>query len=397
MTNLRFQMAKKRSLMIVCVVALVIASVAAFSIIRKDQPDNVFKLTVLTKGLNQGDTVFLKQHPEYIGMDETSRLDTLIVNNDKALFSGLAMETPVPAELYSPKDTLHYQAIFFIEPGNIKVDLSQADDSKVSGTETNDNLQAFNDRLAPIVSSLEAIQQEVYANDGSWDDIQNSKRKMDDQFRALRKCIKDEINNNINNELGIYVLLRYGGLLEYESIIDFFQKTPAEVLIRPGFRQMTGANRMAEKAANQQIGQKLTDFSLPSIDGDTISAMEIVSRNNITIIDFWASWCGPCMREMPSMRMLYEDYKDHGLQIIGVSLDSDPEDWKSAISKNALTWHHLSDMQGWDGPVVKQFGVVSIPYTIVVDSQGNILATGLRGNELRKLIEEKINKNTNGE
>ena len=132
------------------------------------------------------------------------------------------------------------------------------------------------------------------------------------------------------------------------------------------------------------------DFNLNDIDGNNVNFMSEVSKNKLTILDFWASWCRPCMDEMPNMINIYNKYSDKGLGIVGVSLDEREQDWKGTIKSKGLKWLQLSDLQGWDSPVAKKYGVQSIPHIIVIDQKGNIIADNLRGASLEEFISRKI-------
>jgi thiol-disulfide isomerase/thioredoxin len=120
--------------------------------------------------------------------------------------------------------------------------------------------------------------------------------------------------------------------------------------------------------------------------------MTEVGKNKITIIDFWASWCGPCRQEMPFMLSLYESNKERGLGIVGVSLDRDKDSWVTAIKKLQLPWPQMSDLKYWDNEVAKTFNITSIPHTIVVDQKGKILRRGLRGEQLKQFVESELAK-----
>lgn len=136
----------------------------------------------------------------------------------------------------------------------------------------------------------------------------------------------------------------------------------------------------------------IQDFSLPSSSGETLSIANEVAKHKLTIIDFWASWCGPCMKEMPMMKNLYDTFEKQGLGIVGISLDKEKDKWLTALQTMGISWTNLSDMKGWESDIARFYEVSSIPYTMVVDSNGTIVAGGLRGESLRLYIEKHINK-----
>ncbi len=127
-------------------------------------------------------------------------------------------------------------------------------------------------------------------------------------------------------------------------------------------------------------------FTQNDMDNILVDATEEFAKHKITIIDFWASWCPPCRREMPNLVNVYNNYKDKGLGIIGVSLDEDKEQWTNAVKGMNMSWTQVSDLQGWDNQVAVKYGVRSIPYTMLVDSKGKLLVTELRGNELETFV-----------
>lgn len=134
------------------------------------------------------------------------------------------------------------------------------------------------------------------------------------------------------------------------------------------------------------IGKPAPEISLPTPEGDIRNLSDL--RGKIVLIDFWASWCRPCRMENPAVVAAYNKYKDKGFDILGVSLDRNKEQWVNAIAKDGLTWHHVSDLQFWQSEAAKTYSVNSIPYTVLVDAQGNVIAERLRGAALdRKLAE----------
>jgi thiol-disulfide isomerase/thioredoxin len=132
------------------------------------------------------------------------------------------------------------------------------------------------------------------------------------------------------------------------------------------------------------------DFSGPNPQGKIISLKE--SLGKVTIVDFWASWCGPCRQENPNVVALYKELHGKGLNIIGVSLDKDAKAWKDAIAKDKLTWNQVSNLKFWDEPIAAQYKVESIPATFILDASGNVVAKDLRGEALRAKILELLAK-----
>lgn len=132
------------------------------------------------------------------------------------------------------------------------------------------------------------------------------------------------------------------------------------------------------------------NFTMTDINGNDVTVADEFAKHKITVIDFWASWCGPCRQEMPGLVKTYNDYKDKGLGIIGVSLDENKEQWTDAISTMNMTWTQLSDLQGWNNSAAKMYGIQAIPFTIIVDNTGKAIAAGLRGEALTAFIANRL-------
>ena len=136
------------------------------------------------------------------------------------------------------------------------------------------------------------------------------------------------------------------------------------------------------------VGSEAPDFAQAKPDGSVLKLSDL--RGKIVLIDFWASWCKPCRRENPSVVLAYNKYKSKGFEIIGVSLDKDRGRWLQAVEQDGLTWPQVSDLAFWQNAVALQYGVRSIPFTVLVDQEGKVLATKLRGEALEKKLEELL-------
>ncbi len=128
------------------------------------------------------------------------------------------------------------------------------------------------------------------------------------------------------------------------------------------------------------------DFELRQPNGHLLKLSDL--RGQYVLVDFWASWCGPCRRENPNVVKMYQKYHDKGFEILGVSLDKNPNSWKKAIESDNLTWKHVSDLKQWSSQVVPLYGIKGIPMTVLLDKEGKIIATNLRGSSLERKLAE---------
>ena len=146
--------------------------------------------------------------------------------------------------------------------------------------------------------------------------------------------------------------------------------------------------KYVENEVDLRKGALFPDFTLQTPQGEPVSLYSVKAK--VKIIDFWASWCGPCRAENPHVKELYEKYHDKGLEVISVSLDDKKDKWLKAIEQDGLPWIHVSDLQAWGNPLVKMLGIQGIPYLIVLDKDNRIVGTRLRGEQLDRCVMETI-------
>ncbi|MHA4895881.1 redoxin domain-containing protein [Pedobacter sp. PWIIR3] len=145
-------------------------------------------------------------------------------------------------------------------------------------------------------------------------------------------------------------------------------------------KELGEALRIASKTG---LGVKPA-FTLPDRDGKPLSLASL--KGKVVLVDFWASWCGPCRKENPNLVMAYSKYHDQGFEIIGISLDDKKDNWSKAIEADKLTWLHASDLKGWKSDLALEYGIRSIPMNFLVDADGKIIAKDLRGDALEKKL-----------
>jgi peroxiredoxin len=358
-----------------------------------------FLISGEAKGIPNGKMVFIKTQND-VGL--VLNVDSAKVQDGKFELKGKVKE-PSMFVLYI-KD-IQQPIPFIMESGEIviKVDKDSIFKSKISGTDSNDSFQEFNDKTNAINKRLVDYQnkniQKLMEAQQKKDNVTIESLKSG--YVKIQKEVDDYMNQypdeNPNSYISLLLVERLFNSpdFKYEKVKKTFENLNEELRNTAKGKTISDKLKSIEKnMKNPAVAEKLNpiklapDFSAKSPNGSTISLKE--SLGKVTVIDFWASWCGPCRKENPNVVALYNEFHSKGLNIIGVSLDDDATKWKDAIAKDKLTWNHVSNLKGFEDPIATLYDVQQIPTTFVLDSKGNIVAKDLRGDELKAKVQELL-------
>lgn len=360
-------------------------------------------------GFENGKTVILETQDEK-GMGLIA-VDTVKIENGKFEIKGKVTE---PSFHTLQIEGAQGKIPFILENGDITIVVNKdtIQKSKISGSYNNDEYVKFNEEITKIqkplmdfqTANMQKMQMAQQAKDTvTINGLMKEYTKIQTEIGATSKA-KYEDYANTHPKAFISALIIQGmsndPTVDSKKIETMYNSLDESLKIsKPGKAIKTKLAELktpsvgataAPGAPAAAPAQWRTDFSAPNPQGKTISLKE--SLGKVTIVDFWASWCGPCRRENPNVVAIYNELHSKGLNIIGVSLDEDPVKWKEAIAKDKLTWTQVSNLKGWEDPIAKQYKVESIPATFILDQSGNVVAQDLRGDELKAKIIELLGK-----
>ena len=339
-----------------------------------------YTVTGTVDGAADGTMVYLQQQEgrQFI------KLDSAVIQNGQFTLEG-RQDTAKICVLTCKAGEEAVGMDFFLENGQINVQLS-ADAHSATGTPNNDAYQTIRQQLNDLNKQLFATYESLSDSTLTDEQLESKRTDIEALGDKMEEVSKAGIAQNITNAVGVYLLKRNYYSMSVEELEPLVAQIPAELTDEA----ITQIKDKVEKLKATAVGQKFTDFEMQTPDGKTVKLSDYVGKGKVVLVDFWASWCGPCRREMPNLVEAYKKYRNKGLEIVGVSLDRDAEAWKNGIEKLDITWPQMSDLKYWDCEGAKLYAVSSIPHTVLIDGEGTILARGLHGEELQEQIAEAL-------
>ena len=352
----------KKILLIICALMLTVSAQA-----------QQVKYTVKGVSKENGKMVYLEDRL-------TSKLvDSTLVAKGKFVFKGVADKDAILAITFDKDDWRSWRTLFFNDGKPVSVNMN---DSTLKGSPLNERLSYYNIEIMGMPSDHDSRHRSEMV----------MKMFKEERETLLPAALIVEGQRTFGTKELLNILEEKPVYAEHPYVKQYEKK-----LKRLATRKLVGRSGRSDeqKAADKVvkdafIGQQFTDFEMADTLGTMHKLSEYVGNGHWLFVDFWASWCGPCLVEMPHVVAAYEKFHDKGLEIAGVSLDSQKKLWVKAIASLNMPWAHLSDLKGWDSLVTKLYKINSIPDNLLIDPQGKIVARGLRGEALHEKLKEVL-------
>jgi peroxiredoxin len=360
-------------------VLIFIAAIAFFACSKQEKG---FEITVNLEGA-EGQILLEKR-----GASQWIPVDTAEIVDGTAVLKG---EVATPEDHYLSVMGQRAKTILFVENTEMTVsgNVENLEQITVTGSQTHDEYNQVNGKIQEIGEEYMALYQQAREASAAGDTAKASQLmvQVEELYESTNTMQADFVRNNPGSYAAPYFLSRVQYGMEVDELDELVNALDPKLKEVPSIVALT---ERIEKLKTVAVGQIAPDFTMNDQDGNPVKFSDIYKKNEYTLLDFWAAWCGPCRQENPNIVAVYNDYKDKGFSVFGVSLDRDREAWLKAIEDDKLTWDHVSDLAYWNNAAAQMYAVNSIPSSLIVDKNGKIIAKNKRDEELRETVSELL-------
>ena len=377
-----FKMKKMKKTSIITLGVLLISGLLAFA-----GPHKGFVINGTITGKTTGKVYLIHEYKDVI------HVDSALIRNGRFILKGFASQVQFYTIKLTKSDTDRNSKTFLLD--NKAVTFKAKNDSlykaHIAGLPDNDiYLNFYNHAWKPVTDSAGKIYHNLdIANQGGKVKLDSAARKkFDDEFDGLnrfdQRIVSAYVEEHKNSIAAAAIILeRFINYYEFAPAANVFKVLPPRVKNSVFGKQIKEA---VDIDALTSIGKPAPDFAQPDTTGKIIDLKNL--RGKYVLVDFWASWCGPCRKENPNVLAAYDKYHNKGFDIISISLDKNKNSWIKAIQADGLSWMHVSDLKGWKNAAAAKYGVKLIPQNFLLDKDGKIIARNLRGPALDKKLSE---------
>lgn len=356
-----------------------LALLSFFSCEKKQDNDGKVEISGKIENAREG-AVILSQFTD----SRPKVLDTLELDNKGNFSYEVAVDTPTFYELNFYGEKLIRLALFK-EDVKLSYDFANPESLVVDGSKDSQEMLKIEKLMEDYQTKVNALN-EAYYKAMSENDTETIKQIQADAM-ALESSQASEVKNVINSMGDSFASLAAVGLLNPKNEFQFMDSLIAKLDEKyPETKSIVQLKQQLDEMRALSMGQVAPEIELPNPSGETVRLSDL--RGKYVMIDFWAAWCKPCREENPNVVKLYNEYKDKGFEVFGVSLDRTKEDWVDAIAEDGLTWTQVSDLKYFNSIAAEIYQIDAIPATYLIDPDGKIIGKDLRGPSLRAKLEE---------
>ena len=326
----------------------------------------------------------------YLYAEESHKaIDSAAYTGSQTVLQGKA-ETPQIVSICTDNGGTARLAFFILDATPTTVTVT-SDSTTVTGSELNNRLSALNTASEHRIKDIQDILMQINrlmrqyksAQAIPADLLSPLQTRFADVMQRQRLFLHRLLASNRNNLIPVPFITMYSDLIAPDTLAAYLKTYPHR-----GNGMLKDIVGLVEAEERKATGAPFTDIALNDMAGKTVRLSDYVGKGNYVLVDFWAPWCGPCRAEMPNVRNVYNRFHPKGFEIVGISLDSQSDDWRQATEQMGITWPQMSDLKGWKSEAATLYGVRSIPFTLLFDPDGKVVATGLRGESLMQKLEQ---------